>query len=606
MCGISGVVGFKNIVDSLYQGILNLEYRGYDSCGVALMNGTRLLIKKDVGEVEKFFRKENVLSLKSQIGLAHTRWATHGKVVRRNTHPFTSGDGKFAVVHNGIISNYRALRDQLIHEKVRFLSDTDTEVIPHLLEKFYKKHKNIEEAMVKTLNLLEGSFALAFITVHQPDQIYCAKRESPLMLGIGDEIKFIGSDFNAFIEHTKNAVILDDGEYAIVSRDAYVVKNYVTRKEVAKPITKIDWDSETSRKGGYPHYMLKEIYEQPQMVSTVLELDISDLDEVADMILKSDTAYLVGVGTTFYVAKFAQYVFSSLAGVFLPSISSDEFVGLANLNRKSMVLAISQSGETYDTLSAIKQGKAAHAKTAAVVNVMGSSIARMVDKVVLQNSGPEISVISTKAAFSQMAVMILIALRLGLKAKKITRGQYEKHLASLRDLPGIIQNILNERSGFIHRIASNHSKVRHWLYLGRGIYYPIALEAALKMKEVAYVHAEGMPGGFLKHGTLALIDKEIYSVVFIPPREDKFLYQATIHSVEEIRARSGFVLGIHFDDRGKNRDLFSEELILPPVPPLVAPLIQLVIGQLLAYFTATSLKCNVDKPRFLAKSVTVG
>ncbi|HJO00109.1 MAG TPA: SIS domain-containing protein, partial [Nitrospinaceae bacterium] len=314
----------------------------------------------------------------------------------------------------------------------------------------------------------------------------------------------------------------------------------------------------------------------------------------------------VGVGTTFYVAKFSKYLFSSLADRFIPALSSDEFKSLATVNKKSLVLTVSQSGETFDTISALKYAKLKGARTAAIVNVMGSSISRLVDKVILQGSGPEICVISTKAAFTQMIIMTIMALKLGLKKKTLKRKEYDKSIAAISELPEIIQNILNERSGFIHRVAHNYSGINNWLYLGRGIYYPVALESALKMKEVAYVHAEGMPGGFLKHGTLAMIDQDVNSIVFIPPCEDKELYEATIHSVEEIRARSGFVLGVHFDEGGKNKDLFSEELILPRVDPIVAPFIQLVIGQLFAYFTATSLKRNIDKPRSLAKSVTVG
>jgi glucosamine--fructose-6-phosphate aminotransferase (isomerizing) len=606
MCGISGAVGLKNISNELYQGIRNLEYRGYDSCGVALMNKKSLVIRKNTGGVEEFFRKENVLSLSSKIGIAHTRWATHGKVTKGNTHPFTSCDGKFAVVHNGIISNFRPLKDKLIREGHKFDSETDTEVIPHLLEKYYKQTKNIEKALLKVVNVLEGTFAFGFISPITPGQIFCAKRESPLMLGIGDEAKYVGSDFNAFIDHTKNAIIIEDGEYAILSRDSYVVKDSVTGLEIQKNITKIDWDSETTKKGGYPHYMLKEIYEQPQVVTNALEQDPKSLDDLADMVVQSEKTLLVGVGTTYYVASYGNYIFSSLAGEFCPPISSDEFTSLANVDKKSLVLALSQSGETYDTLTALKYAKSEGAKTAAIVNVMGSAISRFADKVILQGSGPEICVISTKAALSQMLILTMIALRVAVKKKVMSKKDFKTSMADLNELPGIIQNILNERSGFIHRIAHSYCKVRHWLYLGRGIYYPVALESALKMKEVAYVHAEGMPAGFLKHGTLAMIDQDIFSIVFIPPREDKALYEATIHSVDEIRARSGFVLGIHFDERGKNKDLFSEELILPKVPPLIAPLIQMVIGQLFSYFTATSLKRNVDKPRSLAKSVTVG
>ncbi len=605
MCGISGAVGHKDISQDLFEGIRNLEYRGYDSCGVALMNSTKLIVRKNIGGVEEFYQKENVLRHKSHLGIAHTRWATHGKVTRENTHPMLSTDKAFAVVHNGIISNYRELRSKLQKDGVKFVSETDTEVVPHLMQKLFKQTGNVEKAFVKMLGMLEGTYAVVLITKYHPDVIFCARKESPLMLGIGDEVKYVGSDFNAFIEHTKNAVIIEDEEYVVLTRDSYTVKNFITGEEIQKPITKIEWDSETSKKGGYPHYMLKEIYEQPQTILNALEVDEKALDDVVDY-MKDRPTYLVGVGTTFYVAKYAKYIFSRLAGRFFPSISSDEFVALSPVDRNSLVLAISQSGETYDTLTALKHAKAKGAKTAAIVNVIGSTLSRMVDRVILQGSGPEICVISTKAALAQMVILTNLAMRLALKTRKMTKKEYNEGIRALKEMPEIIGNVLNERSGFIHRIANNYKNIKHWLYLGRGIYYPVALESALKMKEVAYVHAEGMPGGFLKHGTLAMIDKDIYSVVFMPPPCEKELYQSTLSSVAEIRARSGFVLGIHFDERGKNRDLFSEELILPAVPPLVAPLLQLVLAQLFAYFTATSLKRNVDKPRSLAKSVTVG
>ncbi len=606
MCGIAGAVGLKDVSTRLFEGISNLEYRGYDSCGVALMNRNKIIVKKNIGEVRAVYQKENVLRHTTKIGIAHTRWATHGKVTKNNTHPFLSCDQKFALVHNGIISNHLALKKILLKEGHRFVSETDTEVIPHLLEKYFGKNGNVEEALVKTIHQLEGTFAFAFITTHQPDQIFCAKRESPLLLGIGDEIKFIGSDFNAFIDQTKNAVIIEDDEYAILSKEGYVVKNFVTGEEVAKPITKIEWDSETSKKGGYPHYMLKEIYEQPQTILNALEVEERAMDALVDRIQKSSDTQLVGVGTTYYVAMYGNYIFSSLADQYIPAISSDEFISLSPAHKKSFVLALSQSGETYDTIKALKHAKAQGAKTGAIVNVMGSTIARLVDQTILQGSGPEICVISTKAAVAQMVILTKLALKLGLKKKNLSRKKFDQHMRALQDLPEVIHGILNERSGFIHRIAHHHRNVKHWLYLGRGIYYPVALESALKMKEVAYVHAEGMPCGFLKHGTLAMIDDDIFSIVFIPPPKEKALYDATLASVEEIRARSGYVLGIHFDGRSKNQGLFSEELILPEVSPVVAPLIQLVIAQLFAYFTATSLKRNIDKPRSLAKSVTVG
>lgn len=419
MCGIAGAVGLKDISNVLFDGIRNLEYRGYDSCGVALMNKKSIVVKKNIGGVGDVYQKENILRHTSHMGIAHTRWATHGQVTRNNTHPFTSCDNNFAVIHNGIISNHQELRIRLQKEGHRFLSDTDTEVIPHLLENFYKKTGNVEASLLKTLDQLEGTFAMAFISNYQPDQIFCAKRESPLLLGIGDEVKFIGSDFNAFIDHTKNAVIIDDDEYAIVSKDGYTVKNFVTKQEVEKPITRIEWDSETSKKGGYPHYMLKEIYEQPQTVINALEVEEKAIDGLVNMIHKSKSAQLVGVGTTYYVTMYANYIFSSLAGRYIPAISSDEFVSLSPVDKDSFVLAASQSGETYDTIAALKHAQARGSKTGAIVNVMGSTLSRMVDCPVLQGSGPEICVISTKAALAQMILLTRTALKLGVKNKNL-------------------------------------------------------------------------------------------------------------------------------------------------------------------------------------------
>ncbi|MGY8766353.1 MAG: glutamine--fructose-6-phosphate transaminase (isomerizing), partial [Nitrospinaceae bacterium] len=434
MCGISGVVGLNNISEALSQGIRNLEYRGYDSCGIALIKKNNLVVRKNTGGVDEFFRKNDILSEKSTIGIAHTRWATHGSVTHENSHPFVSCDEAFAVVHNGIISNYRLLREDLIDEGHKFYSETDTEVIPHLLEKYYKKYKNVETAFLSTLNVLEGTFAIVLISSYHPGQIFCARRESPLMIGIGDEQKFVGSDFNAFIDYTKNAIIIEDGEYAIISRDSYVVKSFLTREEVVKSITKIEWDSETAKKGGYPHYMLKEIYEQPQTINTALELDSSLMDQMVDTIHERKNTYFVGVGTTFYVAQFANYLFSSLSDRFIPAISSDEFISLAKVNNDSLVFALSQSGETFDTIRALKFAKSQGAKTAAIVNVMGSSISRQVDNVILQGSGPEISVISTKAAFAQMITMALLALKLGLKNKTIKRKEYDQSINALSEL----------------------------------------------------------------------------------------------------------------------------------------------------------------------------
>lgn len=626
MCGISGVAGFKNIALPLLDSIRHLEYRGYDSCGIAILNSHNIEVRKNIGSVEEVNEREKLSEPAGMIGIAHTRWATHGGVTKENTHPHMSCNEDFALVHNGIISNYLEIKKELIHEGHRFRSETDTEVIVHLIEKYFKLLKEaefpesirekslwqglrtaqiVEKAFIKTIKKLEGTYAIAMVTTHAADKIFCAKKESPLVIGLGDEMNYIGSDFNAFIDYTKNAIVLDDDEYAIISKDHYFIKNTITGELVRKKITEISWDSDMAKKGGYPHYMLKEIYDQPQCVVNAMQVDKILINKLAEMIMESKRVYFIGAGTTYYVSLMGEYYFSSLAGVFTPAISSDEFKNLAHVDKDTLIVAISQSGETYDTLSALKFAKSKGAKLAAIVNVMGSSIARIVDYTIMQGSGPEICVISTKAALSQMIILLMVALEVGVRNKQFTsksKNEIERHISHL---PVFIQKVLNEKSGFIHTIANRYSRINNWLYLGRGKYYPIALEASLKMKEVAYVHAEGMPAGFLKHGTIALIDEKLYSIIFMPPKTDEELYKLSAGSAEEIKARKGFIIGFHFGDGRESEKLFNEEIILPKTHEIIAPFLELVVAQLFAYFTAVALKRNIDKPRSLAKSVTV-
>lgn len=606
MCGISGIVGLRNISNPLVTSIRNLEYRGYDSCGVAILNGRgRIIVRKNIGSVDEVNEREELTKPKGHIGIAHTRWATHGKVTKANTHPHMSCQKKFACVHNGIISNYRVLKNQLSKKGHKFLSETDTEVIAHLLEDFYKTTGDVEKAFLKTLNKLEGTYAIAMITTFDPERVYCSKKESPLTIGIGDDANYIGSDSNAFIDFTKNSVVLDDFEYAIVSKDSYVVKSSTSRNIIEKEITRIPWDAEMSKKGGYPHYMLKEIYEQPQAIINALSIDQESIKKAATRILNSKKNYLLGVGTTYYVALFGEYAFSSIGQKFIPAISSDEFKNLGEISGKTHVMAISQSGETYDTLKALKYAKEKKASTTAIVNVIGSSMVRLADQTILQGSGPEICVISTKAAIAQMIILNRIALEIGISKKVISPANKKAIKKGLRDLPEFVSQVLNEKSGFVHTIAKRYSHIKNWLYLGRGPYYPVALESALKMKEVAYIHAEGMPAGSLKHGTIALIDYDHYTLAFVPPKEERELYELTIGGVEEVKARDGFVLGFHFEQKDSKSGLFNEDIVLPKVEKHAAPILQLVLAQLFSYFTATTLKRNVDRPRSLAKSVTV-
>tara|TARA_B100000959_G_scaffold236445_1_gene255266 strand:+ start:6833 stop:8656 length:1824 start_codon:yes stop_codon:yes gene_type:complete len=606
MCGIAGIVAHEDITAKLVDSIRNLEYRGYDSCGVALMNGSGVIsVSKNVGAVDEVSEKENFLKMSGNIGIAHTRWATHGNVTKANSHPHSSGNKAFTITHNGIVSNHDNLRTELGKKGYKFKSGTDTEVIVHLIDDQFKKLGSVESAFVNAMRKLEGTYAIAMITAHDKGKIYCSRMESPLLLGVGSDANYVGSDFNAFINYTKSAVFLEDGEYAIVTHENHVVKKIATGKTVERDVQELQWDLEMAQKGGFPHYMLKEIYEQPQIVHRALDIDGAEIREMAKAAINQKNFFITGVGTTFYVAQIGQYYFSNYAGITPMVISSDEFRFLAQVDSKSLVLAISQSGETYDTLSALRHAKARKAKTAAIINVMGSSMARMVDHLVLQGSGPEICVISTKAALAQMIVLARIALEAGVMRKHITAKEAKTKEKELRKLPNAIDKLLNEQSAFIHAIAKKQSNIRHWLFLGRGRYYPVARESALKMKEVSYVHAEGMPSGFLKHGTIALIDDDLNSVVFTPTEDEKDLFKLTLSSAEEIRARNGYVLGIRFKTKLKQKLPFSDEIVLPKTPSFIAPFLQVVVAHLLSYFTATTLKRNIDRPRALAKSVTV-
>ena len=602
MCGIVGIVSKTNISDRLFRCIKNLEYRGYDSCGIAMLSDQEIEIRKNIGSVDDVNAAEHLTEPNGHAGLAHTRWATHGGVTKANSHPHFSGDRAFAVVHNGIISNYRELKEELAAKGHVFVSETDTEVIPHVLEDAYKTEQDVEQAMFQTFKRLKGTYAFAFVTTHDPQKLFCARKESPLVLGVGQNSHFLASDINSFIEYTRDIVILNDDEYAIISDDTYTIKHVKTGERIHRTVQHITWNAAAAQKGGFPTFMLKEIHEQPGTTKAALSIDAEEIRALARMMRESERTYLVGVGTTYYVSLVAHYYFASLAGKFFPVVSSDEFEYSAEVNDRTLFLCSSQSGETYDTLKALRFAKKRGAKSAAVVNVVGSSISREVDHAIMQSSGPEICVLSTKAAISQMVVLLRTALELGRLNGSLSEQAYQDRQDELQQLPEKIQWVLDYRLGKIRDIANAHAQMKNWLFLGRGIYMATAMEAALKMKEVTYQHAEGMAGGFMKHGTISLIDKDMFTQVFVPPHSETEMYEATMSNVEEVKARGGFVIGYHF---GQSDKKFNAEVIFPDMPSILAPLVQLVGGQLFAYFAAVKLGRNIDKPRSLAKSVTV-
>lgn len=605
MCGISGIVHSENIGRNLFNSIRNLEYRGYDSCGMAMLNEGELDLRKNIGGIDEVNALENLDKMQGSIGIAHTRWATHGGVTKENSHPHLSYKQEFVIVHNGIISNYQELRERLISQDVVFESLTDTEVFVNLLEESYAELKDLERAFLAALQQIEGSYSIVMLSTHDPEHLYCVKKESPLLLGLGEGCNYVGSDLNAFLEYTRQAIVLDDGEYVVLGRDDYQIRNVQTGKIVEKAVMHIDWDVETSKKGGYSHYMLKEIFDEPQTVRQALKIPREQISGLAEMFTEASRGYLMGVGTTFYVANISQYFFSNLADRYYPALSSDEF-SVVTVESGDLVLALSQSGETYDTKTALGYAKTSGAQTAAVVNVMGSAISMMVDQVIMQGSGPEICVVSTKAALAQTFIMLRVALELGLMREFLSQDVYKKHQQDLELFPEMIQQILNEQSGFVRNIARSTSHVEHWLFLGCGVYYPVAMESALKMKEVTYKHAEGMPAGFLKHGTLSMVEPTLHSLFFVPLLEQKVLHDRTLIAMEQVKTRGGTVIGIMFQGDERALAVCDQAVQLPQLSPLCAPLAQMIMAQMFSYYAALDLGRNIDKPRNLAKSVTVG
>ena len=608
MCGISAIASYQPVAKKLYQCLINLEYRGYDSCGIAIFDqlDQKINLRKNIGNVEEVNALENFAEMQGEIGIAHTRWATHGGVTPENSHPHFSNDSKFVIVHNGIFSNYQSIKKKLIAEGFVFASDTDTEVFANLLQSKYKEVNNVELAFISALKELEGSFAISMICIIEPKKIYAVKKDSPLVLGISDGANYISSDINAFIAETKDVILLDDYEYVILSNNQYVIKSLVDQKIVTKNIIKIEWDQQTAQRGGYSHYMLKEIFDQPLTIKSAMHVSDEEIKKIARKFIDKSQSFLIGVGTTYYVAMVGTYLLAKYANLYVPAISSDEFPTLVNTHSDQHMLFFSQSGETYDTRMAIKASQKGNADTSAIVNVVGSSISQMVNDCIYQGSGPEICVVSTKAAVSQMVILYRIAIETGILNGTLSAEKANDILSNLKLLPDIIEKLINEESGFIRQLAQETNQNRNWLFMGRGIYYPIAMESALKMKEVTYIHAEGLPAGFLKHGTLAMIDESLYSIFFLPANDGSDLYKSTLMAIEEVKARSGKVISFCLVDDLETQNLSDHYFVIPEVDSDIMPLIELVMAQLFSYYSALHMGLNIDKPRNLAKSVTVG
>jgi len=589
MCGIIGYVGEKPAVEVLKDALTRLEYRGYDSAGIATIAAGSVHLCKDKGKVADVIEKCNTTNLPGHTGIGHVRWATHGGVTRENAHPHCDALSQIAVIHNGIIENYEQLKSHL-SKKYKFQSETDTEVIPHLIREQVDAGAAFEDAFFAAVKQLEGSYAIIAISTLADGKLFAARKDSPMVLGIGKDENFIGSDVLSFLPYTREAVYIEDGECIVITRDSYKIYDFDRREKKRAPVT-ITWELSEAGKGNYDHYMIKEIKEQPTVIRQALMQNDRLINRMAIDILRSHQIIFVACGTSRHAALIGRYVFSRIGHTFSDVVMASEFGYFSDsVDKNTLVIAISQSGETADVMDGVRQAKAKGATVYSIINVEGSSLARMSDKALYLSCGPEIGVAATKTFTAQLCVLYLLAYAMD---GRLTEGK-EK----LLEVSALIDEDLQTNMSEIPVIAEKLKDKKDFYYLARGINFAMAVEGALKLKEVCYVHAEGMPAGELKHGTLALIE-EGTPVVAICPTD--YTYVDTISNISEARVRGATVIGIS----NANQFLFAEWIKIPEVEMIFYPLVTVIPLQLLAYHSAIVRGFDPDKPRNLAKSVTV-
>ena len=609
MCGIVGVVSNNDVNEKLFKGLSNLEYRGYDSVGMCFIHNKKFNIKKGVGKLEEVHKKINFLRFPGNAGLGHCRWSTHGGVTKKNAHPHVDCSNKISVVHNGIIENYSELKDELLKKGHKFYSQTDTEVIAHLIEENLKNN-NIEEATRLSLNQLEGSYALGILFSEQPNKLIGARNESPLIVGIGNHENFIASDVPSILSYTNKVIYLEDKEFAVLTRDSYNIFG-LDGKGRNKKINIINWSAEAAQKMGYKHYMLKEIYEQPSAIADTLNERVNNNDVVFEKefkftneeLKKIKRIVIIACGTSWHAGLVGEFMFEELAKIPTEIEYASEFrYRHPLLDKDTFVIAISQSGETADTIAALKEAKKYDVKTLAICNVMGSSITRISDGVIYTRAGPEIGVASTKAFTTQLSVLYLLTILLSRIRKTLNEKQISDMINGIRKIPLQLQSVLDEDKEIL-KCAELYYNKPNSLYLGRGVNFPIALEGALKLKEVSYIHAEGYPAAEMKHGPIALIDKNM-PVVFIAPH-DIYTYKKVLGNIEEVRARGGIIIAVATEDDAEIPRKAKHTIFIPKTLYTLSSILAVVPLQLLAYHIADKLGRDIDKPRNLAKSVVV-
>ncbi len=603
MCGIIGYNGFRDADKVIIECLKRLEYRGYDSAGIAILDKKQQVFK-EVGEIK--YLVKTLPTIKGTIGMGHSRWATHGNVTKENAHPHLSSSGKISIVHNGIIENYRKLKENLEKKGYTFKSQTDSEIIANLIEENYKG--NLEDAVFSALKKIQGYYAIVVTSADEPDKMVGARKDSPLVIGVGDNENFLASDIPAILKYTNRAKYLDDGELCVVTKKEIKIFDE-SKKAVEKEEHVIKWDFKDAEKSGFPHFMLKEIYDQPDVINRVLRGRISEVDRSITFPFKVEkllennvkSIHIIACGTSFYSGLAGKYIIEKIANIPVIVDLSSEYRYYGTKNKSSLVIAVTQSGETADTLAAIKEAKNSGCETLCITNAIGSTATRIAGGYILSQSGPEIGVAATKTFTSQIIVLFLIALKLGIKNGKLEPDELYQYLLSLKELPREIRYILEkdlEIEGIAKYLKNSHSV----FFIGRGINYPISLEGALKLKEISYVHAEGFAAGELKHGPFALLTKET-PVVAIVTKDST--YDKMISNIGEVKARGPKVIAIADESDIEIEKHADFVLRFPSNSTLLSAIPITIILQLLAYHVAKLRGCSIDKPRNLAKSVTV-
>ena len=608
MCGIVGYIGSQNAQDFVIDGLEKLEYRGYDSAGIAVNTGkSKFDIVKKVGRLKNL---ENALKenpLKGNIGIGHTRWATHGKPSDVNSHPHFNKDKTLVVVHNGISENYLELKKDLISKGYEFISETDTEVVAHLLDSLYEG--DLLEAVKKMLKIIKGAYALGMMSISEPDRIIAARKESPLIVGLGKGENFIASDIPAILKYTRDIYLIENNEIVEIKKDSVKIMD-TEGNEVKRDVTHVEWDLEAASKGGYEYFMEKEIYEQPKVLMETLnsridenkKINFEDAGLTKEYLEGVSNVYIVACGTAYHAGLVGKYIIEKKTRIKVDVELASEFrYRNPVIDENTLIIVLSQSGETLDTLEAMKEGKRKGAKVVAITNVVGSSIAREADHVIYTWAGPEIAVASTKAYSTQMMILYLLAIDMAYKFNKITKEQYEHDIDSLYNLKEKVEKVL-EHSEKVEKVAAKILNQQSIFYLGRGLDYMIAVEGALKSKEISYIHSEAFASGELKHGTIALIDEGVPVVINVTQSD---LFDKSVSNIKEVVARGAYVIAVAKEGNKLVEEVADEVFYIPAVEDEYTGFLSIIIHQLLAYYLSKLKGNDVDKPRNLAKSVTV-